>query len=36
MEKSINLFDNVIDEQALERLDKETLDQLLKILDKVK
>ncbi len=32
----INLFENVIDEQALERLDKETLDQLLKILDKVK
>jgi hypothetical protein len=36
MEKSINLFENVIDEQALERLNKETLDQLLKILDKVK
>jgi hypothetical protein len=32
----MNLFENVIDEQALERLDKETLDQLLKILDKVK
>jgi hypothetical protein len=32
----MNLFENVIDEQALEKLDKETLDQLLKILDKVK
>jgi hypothetical protein len=32
----VNLFENVIDEQALEKLDKETLENLLKILEKVK
>lgn len=30
----MNLFENVIDEQALEKLDSETLETLLKILEK--
>jgi hypothetical protein len=32
----INLFDNVIAQDVIDKLDKETLDELLKILDKVK
>ena len=32
---ALNLFENVIDEKALEKLDKETLDKLLKILEKI-
>jgi hypothetical protein len=31
----MNLFDNVIDEDVIEILDKETLETLLKILDKI-
>lgn len=36
MEKSMNLFENVVDEKAIEILDKDTLVALLKMLDKVK
>lgn len=31
----MNLFENVIDEKVIESLDKDTLDSLLKILEKI-
>jgi hypothetical protein len=33
---AINLFEDVVDEKVIDSLDKETLEQLLKMLDKVK
>jgi hypothetical protein len=32
---ALNLFANVINEEAIEKLDKETLENLLKILEKI-
>lgn len=32
---ALNLFENVIDNEVIDNLDKETLDHLLKILEKI-
>ena len=32
---ALNLFENVIDNEVIDNLDKDTLEQLLKILEKI-